>query len=188
MNDRFYDVVDSEGNVVETAEQQRAEATLDQVIEEQDVAKKLSEAVQDTPQIDLTPAGIKAAIKKWNRENVTCKLPRVIGANGCGHRLDLGHQPRHRSCDQCWFAWFNAHGELVQQLDEMHNNGNDRLIVELQGVKFMHRWRQFMATIAQWKLQQETNEQTSSISIGVDAGRNTGDTTGVQITTENAAN
>ena len=168
MNDRFYDVVDSEGNVVETAEQQQAEAAA--------------------TNIDLSPEAIKAMAKKWNRENVTCKLPRVIGEKGCGHRLDLSHQPRHRNCEQCLFAWFNAHGEIVQQLDEMHNNGNDKMIIELQGKKFLHRFLQFMSTIAQWKLQQQTlqaqqekNEQTSSISVGVDYGCNTGDTTGVQV-------
>jgi hypothetical protein len=76
--------------------------------------------------------------------------------------LDLSRQPKHRNCESCWFAWFQNHGEIVQQLDEMHMADGDALIIQLQGEKFYHRWRQFMATVAQWQqTQTETNEQAS---------------------------
>jgi len=145
MNDQFYDVVDPEGTVVETAEQQRAEA----------IEHKVAPVVHTSEQI-------QAMVRRWNKENVTVKLPRVLGAAGCGHRLDLSRQPRHRNCESCWFAWFQNHGEIIQQCDEMFTNGNTVMIVELQGVKFLHRWRQFMSTMAVWqRTQQEKNEQTS---------------------------
>ena len=161
MNDQFYDVVDPEGTVVETAEQQRAEA----------IEHKVAPVVHTSEQI-------QAMVRRWNKENVTVKLPRVLGVAGCGHRLDLSRQPRHKGCESCWFSWFNAHGEIVQQCDEMFTNGNASMIVELQGVKFLHRWLQFMATVAQWKTQQETNEQTSESSGS--AGQ-PGDEEGLQI-------
>ncbi len=93
--------------------------------------------------------------KELNKKFVTCQLPRVVA---CGHRLDLSRQPRHRNCETCWYAWFNSHGEVVQQLDEMlqTEQHGETLIVQLQGKKFMHRWRQFMSTVASWK--PETNE------------------------------
>ena len=86
----------------------------------------------------------------------TCHLPVV---KACGHRLDLHVQPSHRNCEDCWFAFFNTHGELCQQLDEMHTSeGGDSAIIQLQGAKFLHRWKQFMATIAQWKIEHEAQE------------------------------
>lgn len=87
-------------------------------------------------------------IKKLRKQYVTIAHPRVAG---CGHRLDLNRQPRHRNCQTCWFAWFQNHGEICQQLDEMHQASGDAMIVQLQGKKFLHRWRMFMATVAQWK-------------------------------------
>lgn len=87
-------------------------------------------------------------LKLLRKQYITVQHPRVIA---CLHRLDMGRQPRHRNCEHCWFAWFQNHGEVVQQLDEMHTSDNDGLIIYLQGSKFYHRWRQFMATVAQWK-------------------------------------
>jgi hypothetical protein len=86
----------------------------------------------------------------------TCHLPVV---KACGHRLDLHVQPSHRNCEDCWFAFFNTHGELCRQLDEMHmSEGGDSAIIQLQGVKFLHRWRQFMSTIARWKFEQAAEQ------------------------------
>lgn len=139
MNE-FYDVVDSEGNVVETAEQQKTDAQ----ITEEGKEKIVKAAEKELTEYDK---------RKLRKVYVTIKHPRVIG---CQHRLDLSFQPRQRNCHNCWFAWFNNHGELVQQLDEMYQTHGYGLIVQLQGNKFYHRWRQFMATVAQMK-QQENN-------------------------------
>jgi hypothetical protein len=141
MNEQFYDVVDSEGNVVETAEQQAKEATGDVLVV--DAFEKPKE---------ITPF----EIRKLNKLYVTFKHPKVIA---CEHRLDLSKQPQHRNCEHCWMAWFQNHGEIVQQLDEMYQNHGEKLIVQLQGKKFYHRWRQFMSTVAQWQQVGEVNEQ-----------------------------
>jgi hypothetical protein len=140
MNE-FYDVVDPEGNVVETAEQAKAQV--------------------DEGQAALTPAPklSEGDLKRLRKMYITKNHPRVVA---CGHVLDLSRQPRHRNCEHCWFAFFNQHGEVVQQLDEMHTLGKDNEIIELQGIKFYHRWRQFMATVAQWKEANETVETGNS--------------------------
>jgi len=144
----FYDVVDSEGNVVETAAEQQVEVPL--------------EREQKAP--------TEGELKLLRKQYVTVQHPRVVA---CQHELNLSKQPTHRNCESCWFAWFNNHGELVQQLDEMHTGGNDAIIIQLQGKKFFKRWTQFMSTIAQWEKQQasqaladqealqEINEQAS---------------------------
>ena len=104
---------------------------------------------------DQTPP-TPAEARKLRKLYVTVKHPRVAG---CGHRLNLHKQPRHRNCQTCWFAWLNNNGKVVQQLDEMHTKGEDAIIVALQGVKFFHRFLQFMSTIAQWKLAQEAQNE-----------------------------
>ncbi len=137
-DEQFYDVVDSEGTVVETAESHQTETTPVE------------------PEKPLS----RSQIGKLRKQYVTIQHPRV---RACNHSLDMNQQPRHRNCQYCWFAWFNGHGEVVQQLDEMHTSGQDELIIQLQGKKFLHRWRQFMSTVANLKAEelaqvtQETN-------------------------------
>ena len=89
---------------------------------------------------------------------VTIAHPRVTQ---CGHRLDLGRQPRHRNCESCWFAWFNTNGKVSQQCDEMFQSDDGVLIEHLQGTKFLKRWLQFMATLAKWKKQAEEQGYTN---------------------------
>ena len=36
----------------------------------------------------------------------------------CGHLIDMINEPRHRNCEWCYWAWFSAHGELVQVADK----------------------------------------------------------------------
>ena len=85
-------------------------------------------------------------------ENHPTVLPR---AKACGHRLHPMFQPRMRNCEACWYAWFDFHKDIVSQLDELHRSGQDDLIVKLQGKKFLHRWRQYMSTIARLTVEQE---------------------------------
>lgn len=92
-------------------------------------------------------------LKLLRKQYVTVQHPRVVG---CGHALDMTRKPR-TNCETCVFAWFNSHGEVCQQLDKMHTEGNDELIVQLQGIKFYSQWRKFMSTVANWE--QESNEQ-----------------------------
>jgi hypothetical protein len=134
------------------------EALMDKEYEVVESPEKQAETnVQAGPTIinhgKLSPSEIAKLCKQY----VTKQHPRVTI---CGHRLDMTRQPRHRNCESCYFAWFNAHGEICQQLDEMFQNGAIETIVELQGYKFLHRWLQFMATIAQYK--QEIDKCTTS--------------------------
>jgi len=146
MSEQFYDVVDSTGEVLETAAEQLA------------AAENVEHIVVDSIPLERERPPLSIGeIKKLRKQYVTVQHPRVIA---CQHELNLNAQPTHRNCESCWFAWFQNHGEIVQQLDEMHTSGNDAAIIQLQGKKFYRRWRQFMSTIAQWK-QQEIDEQAS---------------------------
>ena len=88
-----------------------------------------------------------AEMRKLRKQYVTVKYSKVIA---CGHSLDLSRPPRHRNCEFCIVAWFNYHGELIQQLDEMHTAGGDELIIQMQGIKFYKSWRKFMSTVAKF--------------------------------------
>lgn len=102
------------------------------------------------------PKLTKAEIKRLRRQFVTVNLPRVAS---CGHRYRADRQPRHRNCEECWMAWLNAHGELVQTTDELHNTeGGVAMIIQLQGTKFLKMFRRFMSTVAGMKKAQETQE------------------------------
>jgi hypothetical protein len=125
----FYDIVDSDGNIVETAEEQAAAR-----------ANEINKAEPETP----------AAPEKV--ENHPTVLPRV---KACEHRLHPMFQPRMRNCQSCWYAWFDFHKEIVSQLDHMHSESQDEVIKQLQGDKFYHRWRQYMSTIARLTIEQE---------------------------------
>lgn len=115
-------------------------------MEELELETKNTEPVTliEGPQKVLTPI----EIRKLRKLCVTRHLPKV---KGCGHKLDLEFQPTKRNCEFCWFAWFQNHGEICKQLNEMHTAGADNIIIELQGKKFLHRYLQFMSTLAQWQ-------------------------------------
>lgn len=122
------------------------------------------------PQKELT----EGELKKIRKAYVTKQHPQVIA---CGHSLDLDRQPTQRNCEHCWFAWFNNHGEVVQQLDEMYTSGKTDEIIILQGIKFYKMWRKFMATIAGWQRVAEVNEQGISSTEGSNEGRTEGNDT-----------
>ena len=124
----FYDIVDSDGNIVETAEAQ---------------ATARANAIDKAEPEVTVPEKVK---------NYPTVLPRV---KACGHRLHPMFQPRMRNCQHCWYAWFDFHKEIVSQLDHMHSEGHDAVIKQLQGDKFYHRWRQYMSTMARLTIEQE---------------------------------
>lgn len=128
--DQTYDVVDSEGNLVEAAEQ----------------------AAEQAPE-PVIPKLTKTMIGKARKAYITVQHPRSIG---CHHRLDLKRQPIHRNCEHCWWAWFNNNADVVRTADEIVQSGHPELIVKLQGVKFFKNFCKFMATVAQLKKIQES--------------------------------
>jgi hypothetical protein len=147
-NEQFYDIVDSIGQVLETAEEQLAEA-----------GENVETVVQDSIPLQREQPNLsEGEKKKLRKQYVTIQHPIV---KACGHTLDLSRQPRHNNCQHCVFAFFQNHGELVQQLDEMHTSGKDALIIQLQGKKFYRNWRRFMSTIANLK-QEEISDNTPS--------------------------
>lgn len=104
---------------------------------------------------DEKPKLTDTEIRRLRRQFITVVYPRVAA---CGHKYVADKQPRHRNCADCWFAWLNAHGELVQTTDELHNTeGGIGMILQIQGAKFLKMFRRFMSTIAHMKAQEAAN-------------------------------
>jgi hypothetical protein len=125
LEDKQYDVVDSDGVLVEQA--------------------------VDKSVITMMPKLTKRQLGKIRRVHVTIQHP--IAAQ-CGHRLDLTKQPRNRNCENCWFNWLNHNGAVVQTAEELIAGGNSRMVVQLQGQKFLDNVLKFLSTVANLQKQE----------------------------------
>ena len=101
----------------------------------------------------------RAEYKKVMRETFTVKHQRIPQ---CGHKFVPGHEPRHRNCEQCWFVFFQVHGELTQSVEEVFQKHGKPAIVALRGVKFLDMFLKFMSTVAQYKQAMEASKGTAT--------------------------
>ena len=96
----------------------------------------------------LTPTQVGKARKLY----VTVQHDRVTI---CNHKLPKTNIPKKINCECCWFAFFQGNGDLVTKLDEVLTTHGEGAIVRSQGKKFLHRFKQFMATIERFKKEAE---------------------------------
>lgn len=151
-------------------------------------------AVIDPPYYTRNPDGTKTPItkaeyKKGMREQYTAK--HNINPT-CGHKVVVGHEPRHRNCEACWFAYFQIHGQITKIADEIFQKHGavegGKIITDLKGKKFFENFTRFMSTVAKWKADMEaavdneeqdeqptsgtetiTGEESSTVTPGTDA-------------------
>lgn len=72
----------------------------------------------------------------------------------CGHKYNETSEPR-TNCHICWFAWLNAHGDMVKICDEMFvQPGGEAGLVKIKGIKFVKNFKKFMSTLARWKAEE----------------------------------
>lgn len=67
----------------------------------------------------------------------------------CGHKIGTDQEPKYKNCEECWFAFFNTHGEFVQAVDEAYNEHGPAFIEKMKGTKFTRMYLAFMSTVAQ---------------------------------------
>lgn len=118
------------------------------------------EATSTTAPPELTPALIRQLRGKYFTVRHV-PLP-------CGHKLDLLNEPDHRNCEDCWYHWFNQHGELVKTLIKAHKEEGKELIIGMRGKKFFKMFTRFMATVHAMIEEGKANGEVSTGSIGVD--------------------
>ena len=103
---------------------------------------------------DEQPKLSNTEIRRLRGLYMTVRHPHVAA---CGHKYVADKQPRH-NCEDCWFAWMNSHGELVQTTDELfQTTGGVELIKQLRGSKFLKMFLRFMSTVANLKAQEAAN-------------------------------
>jgi hypothetical protein len=109
--------------------------------------------------IPEVPEGVGAAVissgssdtSKTSKKALKAKfkprqLPKV---RGCGHRIDLARQPRHRNCESCWTAFFHNQPGMSENLAKnIHDQGVEP-IVHVHGEKFLKRFVKYAILLAQ---------------------------------------
>lgn len=113
-------------------------------------SEKIETSVPESEQKQLT----MTEFRKLMNQYFTVRRPFV---QGCGHKIDINNQPRHRNCEYCWFAFFKEHGDLVNTADEIYKNYGMTALDQLQGRKFRVMFTRFMSTL--WKLKQEMEDK-----------------------------
>ena len=86
----------------------------------------------------------------------------------CGHKFYPENPPQHANCDDCWFAFFQTHGELTQSIEEAYQKLGLGLVERLQGRKVAREFLKFMGMLA--ALQRENERNIESVSNGSGAG------------------
>jgi len=76
----------------------------------------------------------------------------------CGHKIDMINEPRHRNCENCYWAWFSAHGELVQVADKALHEQGRTFLIKMRGRHFYEMFVRYMSTLARFKKEQDDKE------------------------------
>jgi hypothetical protein len=65
----------------------------------------------------------------------------------CGHKLSEHAEPRN-NCTDCWFAFFQMHGEFTQAVEECFQKEGRAVLVAFHGEKLVKQFLRFMGTLA----------------------------------------
>jgi hypothetical protein len=102
---------------------------------------------------------------------------RHIFLKDCGHKMDAINFPK-RNCENCYFQWFNHHGELVRVADEFYRQYGKERLIAMRGKKFTVAFLRFMSTVQHFLKEQKLKEQadgnTNQVgepNSGVSSGR-----------------
>ena len=65
----------------------------------------------------------------------------------CGHKWNKNGEPRN-NCTDCWFAFFQTHGEFTQLAEKCFKEEGRAALVSFRGEKFVKQFLRFMRTLA----------------------------------------
>jgi hypothetical protein len=54
----------------------------------------------------------------------------------CGHKLEIGHLPKHSNCEDCWHALFETSPEGVASVHQLLLTDGTRAVTAMHGKKF----------------------------------------------------
>jgi hypothetical protein len=93
------------------------------------------------------PQLTEGLLRKLRGRYFTVRHPFLVD---CGHKLDMINQPKN-NCDNCWFQFFNTHGELVKVADQFYRTHGKGAMVSMRGEKFVKNFGRFMVTVLAMK-------------------------------------
>jgi hypothetical protein len=113
----------------------------------------------------MTPKQWKEAMRAW----FTVRRARV---EPCGHKYDPDRDPRH-NCENCWFAYFNNHKEMVEIANECFTQHGKSGLSVIRGERFTKNFVQFMATVARLMMTQQAMDKAQQEKVNVEEGSKT---------------
>ena len=125
------------------------------------------------PDITLVPADLGASkpiaetkptlkqVREWRARNFTVRHSTV---NACGHKLDLGHFPKHANCWPCWEAFFSVSPEGVASVHNLLLTGGTKAVIAMHGSKFTKMFGRFLRE----KLLKEYASQEVQAASGIE--------------------
>jgi hypothetical protein len=110
---------------------------------------------------ELRPPSNPDLVGELRKYNQTIRFPRITE---CGHKYEEYREPR-RNCEWCYFAWLNAHGEIVQLADKVFQEEGKDMLIKVKGEKFVKFWLRYMRTVAEFvKHQKESNGTAGEVA------------------------
>lgn len=83
----------------------------------------------------------------------------------CGHKLDLNVDPRHRNCDDCWFAYFQNNGQMTATCVELVEKHTYKALIALRGYKFAEKFFKFISYVEALKNDLEAGKKLEGINV-----------------------
>ena len=62
----------------------------------------------------------------------------------CGHKLEIGHLPKHSNCEDCWHALFETSPEGVASVHNLLLTDGTRAVTAMHGAKFTKHFGRYL--------------------------------------------
>jgi hypothetical protein len=73
------------------------------------------------------------------------QLPTV---RGCGHKIDISKQPKHRNCQACWTGFFRNQPALAENIAKNFADQGPFPIMWTHGRKFLTKFMEYATLLA----------------------------------------
>jgi hypothetical protein len=102
-------------------------------------------ALPDVEAQEVTPSTPQTPRKAVKARLETRRLPTV---RGCGHKIDISKQPKHRNCQACWTAFFRNQPALAENIAKNFADQGPFPIMWTHGRKFLVRFMEYATLLA----------------------------------------
>lgn len=148
-----------------------------------------------TANVEVEPTTPEGFWKRWRREwlkDITLDVVTITGrrlwskthgalvregkhklpfVRGCGHKLDLYRQPRHRNCSACWTSFFRNQEEMSEGIAKALAEHGPKAVIQVHGKKFLTEFQQYAILVSRVEALRKALEEQDNVreSIASDA-------------------